>query len=124
MPKLLTKKLLSEAKVATRAMPDGLVSAIFRSVLLFSDEAILVTDLNHRSLAVNQKFGELFRVTPEQAVNMEPEDLRRKVYPRLQDPAAWVRQLEEISQKSEQIHQDEMELLGDPPICLQRTTGP
>ena len=124
MPPLLSKRILSEAKVATRAMPDKSAAAILHALLQFTDEAILVTDLEHRSLAVNARFGELFHVTPEQAVSMEPEELRQVVYPRLADPKAWVRQLEEIYEKAERVYEDEMELLGEPPICLARTTGP
>ena len=124
MPRLLTKKLLSEAHVATRPTSERTVAAILRSVLLASDEGILVTDLEHRSLAVNQRFGELFRVTPEEAVLMEPEELRKRVYPRLQDPTEWRRQLDEIYAAPERVHEDELELLGDPPICLLRWTGP
>jgi signal transduction histidine kinase len=124
MPRLLTKKLLSEARVATRPMPERTVAAILSTVLLASDEGILVTDLEHRSLAVNQRFGELFRVTPEEAVVMEPEELRKRVYPRLQDPSAWRRQLDEIYGEPDRVHEDEMELLGDPPIWLMRWTGP
>jgi len=124
MAQLLTKRILSDARVATRPMPDKTVAAILRSLLMFSDEAILVTDLDHRSLAVNEKFGELFCVLPTDAVGMEPEELRKKVYPRLHDPVAWVRQLEEIYARAERVHEDEMELIGDPPIHLARTTGP
>ena len=105
-------------------MPDRTVAAILRSVLLASNEGILVTDLDHRSLAVNQRFGELFHVTPEEAVSMEPEELRKRVYPRLQDPQAWRRQLDDIYAAPERIHEDELELLGDPPIWLMRWTGP
>jgi len=124
MPPLLSKKLLSEAKVASRPMPDGIASSILRGLLLATDEGVLVTDLDHRSLAANQKFGELFRITPEQVVSMDPEALRRKVYPRLQDPDAWKRQLDEIYALPDRIHEDEMELIGEPPVFLLRTTGP
>lgn len=124
MPQLLTKKLLSEARVATRSMPDKTVAAILRSLLLFSDEGILVTDLEHRSLAANEKFGELFKVTPAEVVAMEPEAVRKRVYPRLQDPGAWKQQLDEIYAQPELVREDELELLGEPTICLSRTTGP
>lgn len=124
MPQLLTKKLLSEARVATRSMPDKTVAAILRSLLLFSDEGILVTDLDHRSLAANEKFGELFKVTPAEVVAMEPEALRKRVYPRLQDPEAWKQQLDEIYARPELVREDELDLLGEPTICLSRTTGP
>ncbi len=124
MPRLLTKKLLSEAHVATRPMPDRTVAAILRSVLLASNEGILVTDLDHRSLAVNQRFGELFHVIPEEAVSMEPEELRKRVYPRLRDPSAWRSQLDEIYSDPQRTHEDELEILGDPPIWLMRWTGP
>ena len=79
MPRLLTKKLLSEARVATRAAPERTVAAILRSVLLSSGDGSLVTDLEHRSLAVNARFGELFAVSPDAAVLMEPEELRKQI---------------------------------------------
>src|SRR4051812_45357618 len=112
MPQLLSKRILSEARVATRPMPDKTVAAILRSLLLFTEEGILVTDLEHKSLAVNEKFGELFRVTPHDAVGMDPEELRKRVYPRLQNPKEWVDQLDQIYAKPDLIHEDELELLG------------
>jgi signal transduction histidine kinase len=124
MPQLLSKRILSEARVATRPMPDKTVAAILRSLLLFTEEGILVTDLEHKSLAVNEKFGELFRVTPHDAVGMDPEELRKRVYPRLQNPKEWVDQLDQIYAKHDLVHEDELELLGEPPIYLARITGP
>lgn len=124
MPRLLSKKLLTEARVATRPMPDSTVTAILRSLLLASGDAILVTDLDHRSLACNQKFGELFRVSAEEVVSMEPEALRKKVYPRLQNPDEWRRQLDLIYADPHGTFEDELELLGEPTLCMRRTAGP
>lgn len=124
MPRPLSKRLLSEVKVATRAMPDSMVNAILRSLLVSSGDAILVTDLNHRSLACNQKFAELFQVSAEEAVNMEPEELRKRVYPRLQDPKSWKAQLDQVYGDPDAMFEDELELQGDNPVHLSRTTGP
>jgi signal transduction histidine kinase len=42
----------------------------------------------------------------------------------LTDPEEWKRQLDEIYAHPERVHVDEMELNGEPPIWLSRTTGP
>lgn len=124
MNRWIAKQLLSDAHVAIRPLEDLVPDAILRTLLLNSDDAILVTGLDHKSLACNERFGVIFEVDPQRVVAMEIEELRSVVYPRLRDPDLWVRQLEEIYAEPELTFQDELELIGDHPLVLQRTTGP
>ena len=77
-----------------------------------NDSPILVTDLEHRSLACNERFGEYFRVDPQKVVKMGVDELRSVVIPRLRDPEGWLQQLDEIYAEPELTYQDEMELLA------------
>lgn len=120
----IAKRLLSDAHVAVRGAYDSITDAILRTLLLNTDDAILVTGLDHTSLACNERFGEYFEVDPQAVVGMGVEELRSVVYPRLQDPGRWVRQLDEIYAEPELTYQDEMELIGEHPLILHRTTGP
>ncbi len=120
----IAKQLLSDANVAVRALDDPTSDAILRALLLNTDDAVLVTDLDHHSLACNDRFARIFNVAAQTVVKMEVEDLRAVVTPRLKDPDAWVRQLDEIYAEPELTFQDEMELFGEHPMVLLRTTGP
>ena len=124
MNRWIAKQLLSDAHVAIRPLEDLVPDAILRTLLLNTDDAILITGLDHRSLACNERFGAFFEVDPQSVVRMEIEELRSVVYPRLRDPDLWVRQLEEIYAEPELTFQDELELIGEHPLTLQRTTGP
>lgn len=99
--------------------------ALLRSMLAMTDFGILVTDLQHRPLGVNGRFGELFRVDSERVPTMGVEELRGYVYPRLRDPEAWRRQLEATYADEEAILEDELELIDDGrSTYLRRHTGP
>lgn len=110
--------------VAVLPSADVMSQAVVRALILSSDDAILVTDLHHKSIACNSRFGEYFLVNPDDAVRMGVEELRAVVLPRLHDPEAWRAQLAQIYDRPDETHEDELELLPPRPMILRRRTGP
>jgi signal transduction histidine kinase len=115
---------LKTADVAIRPMVGTEPVSILRAILSASDYGVLLTGLDHRSLACNRRFGELFELNIDEVVNSDPELVRKNVYLRLQDPYRWRAQLEEIYADPQLEFEDELTLLGDVPVVLRRYTGP
>ncbi len=124
MNQWIAKQLLSDTLVAVRSLDEPIYEAILRALLQNTDDAVLVTDLEHRSLACNDRFARFFNVDAQAVVQMEVEDLRQVVIPRLTNPERWLQQLDEIYAEPQMTYQDELELVGDYPMVLHRTTGP
>lgn len=99
------------------------MSSFLRAMLTITDLGMLITDLEHRSLACNSKFGELFRVDSETVPSMEVEELREYVYPRLADREAWVSHLDRTYSEPDRRLEDQL-ILERPFLALKRTTGP
>lgn len=119
------EQLLTEADLSVRAMSGEQVASIVMAMLLLSDEGILITDLNHKSLACNSGFGQIFGVRPTEVTRMEVEELRGYVYPRLHDPIAWKDQLDRIYAQPDLTHEDEMELSDSSgSVWIRRRTSP
>lgn len=124
MRSAVSKQILDDANVARRAMLPGETDAILRSMLHAADEGVMLTDLDHRTLACNAKFGEIFELDPQEVVTLEPEDVRRLVYPKLRDAPTWRAKLMEIYAEPMRVYEDEMELLTSPPRMIRRRTCP
>lgn len=124
MRSAVSKQILDHANVARRAMLPGETDAILRSMLHAADEGVMLTDLDHRTLACNAKFGELFELDPQEVVTLEPEEVRRLVYPKLRDPQAWRQTLMEIYGEPMRVYEDDLELLTTPPLMIRRRTCP
>lgn len=99
------------------------MGSFLRAMLTITDLGMLITDLEHRSLACNSKFGELFRVDSETVPTMEVEELREYVYPRLADREAWVSHLDDTYSDPWRRLEDQL-ILERPFLALKRTTGP
>ena len=116
---------LEDAAIASSLTGEVEIRALLRSMLSISDHAILVTDLEHRPIACNRRFGELFRVEASRVPHMDVEELREYVYPRLRNPNEWREQLDTIYATPERTHSDELELIdGDASLQMLRVTGP
>ena len=115
-------RILSEADVAIRPNAEVMATAVLRALLVTSGDGILVTDLEHRSLACNGKFAQFFEVPAEKAVRMGVEELRERVYPRLRDREAWRQGLDQVYAYPRETYEDEIELLGEPPLWLRRNS--
>lgn len=123
-PKQVILLEAATADVAIRHMVGTEPVSILRAILSASDYGVLLTDLDHRSLACNRRFGELFGLNIDEVVISDPEIVRKKVYPRLEDPHRWRAQLDEIYADPRLEFEDELTLLGDVPVVLRRYTGP
>lgn len=118
-----TQKVLREAHIAARSLSEGELTAIFRSMLTITDLGMLITDLEHRSLACNSKFGQIFAVESEAVPSMGVEELRGYVYPRLADTEGWRSHLDVAYADPQQRLQDDL-VMVNPFQVLHRTTGP
>lgn len=98
--------------------------AILRAILKAGDYGVLLTDLNHRSLACNERFGEIWGVNPHQVVSVGVNELRKMVRRLIPNPDAWVQRLDQIYADPEQEYEDELTLLSDPPKLVRRFSGP
>ncbi len=94
-----------------------------RAVLGAVDYGILVTDLEHKSLICNGKFGELFGIPAEHVVENDVEAVRQMVRHRIIEPTSWQRNLDEVYADLECEQEDELHLMN-PDTILRRYTGP
>lgn len=110
--------------VALRSLIAEDAAAILRATLAAGDYGILLTDLQHQSLACNPQFGRIFNVDPVQVVKFGVEELRSKVLPLIPNPAEWLARLEEIYSDPQREAEDDIELLTSPSTFVHRYTGP
>ena len=114
----------SNSPVGKRELNTEYLDSIMTALFSMSDLGIMVTDLEHVTLAVNARFGEIFHVDPTRVPTMEVEELRECVYPRLKDPDLWRVQLDEIYADPESTYEDALELVDDLITLLRRSTFP
>jgi transcriptional regulator with PAS, ATPase and Fis domain len=124
MPVRSAKSGRPVADVAIRPMLSVETAAILRQILNASDFGVLLTDLDHRSLACNRKFGELFEVDPERAVRCDVEELRRMVRPLISNLRQWESNLDDLYASPESVFEDTISLNKKPPITVRRYSGP
>lgn len=110
--------------VAIRPILAKETVAVLRAILEASDQGVLLTDLEHRALACNRRFGEIFDIDPEVTVRCEVEELRRRVEHLIPDKAAWVAMLDRVYARPMEVYEDEQLLLKTPSITVRRFTGP
>lgn len=123
MEKRSVSKALDEAEFRLRPMQEPQLRAIVRAMLTMTRSGVLVTDLDHRALGCNFEFGRIFRCDPETVPQMDVEELRGYVYPRLPDPQAWVKNLDEVYADPLNTYCDEMEL-HNPHLWIRRNSTP
>lgn len=98
--------------------------AVLRAILISGDYGILLTDLDHRSIACNRQFGEIFSVQPADVVTCDVSELRERVAPLIPDIETWVAKLDMIYADPLLTYEDEQALTKSPPITVRRFTGP
>jgi len=114
----------SYKNVGLRTVDHVHPQSVIASLLEISNVGILITDLEHTTLAVNGRFGQIFRVDPLTVPWKGVEELRRVVYPRLKQPEQWASQLDEVYADPEAARDDEFELLDDCVQIIRRSTFP
>ena len=97
---------------------------LLAAILNATELGILVTDLDHRALACNQRFGEIFCVNPEEAVSAGVEKLRASVLPIIVEPEKWLRNLDEVYSKPAMKYEDELVLRTPEQKQIHRFSGP
>lgn len=115
--------MLREAHVTAQSLSEAELGSFLRAMLTITDLGMLITDLEHRALACNTKFGELFQVDSILVPSMGVEELRGYVYPRLADTGAWRSHLDTTYADPTQRLEDEL-ILERPFLALRRITGP
>ncbi len=111
--------------VAVRSLPDLQTESLLRSILHSIDHGVLLTDLDHRSLACNRRFGEIFGVDPEEAVRMDVEELRARVAPRIVRADEWRENLGSVYAAPEARFEDEIVLRGESgDVVMRRVASP
>ena len=87
---------LTSGDVAVRSLPDLPTESVLRSILQSIDDGVLLTDLEHRSLACNRRFGGMFGLDPEEVVRCGVQELRDRVAPYIVDSQSWRESLESV----------------------------
>ena len=87
------------------------------------DIGVLVTDLDHVSIFCNRAFGEIFQVEPLKVVTSGVDELRERVLPYLDDPEAWIANLDDIYRDPMGVQRDEL-AFGESENRVERYTGP
>jgi len=98
--------------------------AILRSILSASDYGVMLTDLDHVTIACNKKFGELFGVDIVSVVHSDVLGVRHMVEKLIPDVEVWEKDLDFIYQNPRMEKEDELVLLHDAPMNVRRFTGP
>lgn len=114
----------SPGAVAVRSLPDLQTEPVLRSILQSIDHGVLLTDLEHRSLACNPRFGEIFGVDPFDVVSIDVEELRDRVAPFIVDVEGWRASLEDIYADPSLRYEDEIVLLRGAETVLRRVSTP
>ncbi len=105
------------------AIPKDTVT-LLRAILQATDHGVLLTDLDHHSLACNRRFGEIFKLDPEDVVVSGVKQLRKKVLPLIAEPKLWLASLERVYAEPETVYEDDLVLKGPSPTVLRRYSGP
>ena len=121
---LLSQSPSSSPTVAVRPVADLGTEAMLRAILQSIDDAVLLTDLEHRSLACNARFGEFFGVLPEEVVRIGVEELRSRVAPFIENVDGWRQSLETVYATPDVRYEDEIALTRGERRILRRVTGP
>jgi signal transduction histidine kinase/GAF domain-containing protein len=117
-------EVVGSRSVAIRPSISEDTTALLTAILDASNTGVLLTDLNHRSLACNSTFGEIFRLDPAEVVQLGVEELRSKVLPLIKDRREWLKNLDHIYSDPLNSFEDELELKSGSIESIRRFTGP
>lgn len=113
----------SSRGLAVRKLMRGQANGLVRAVLSSTQYGILITDLQHVTLACNSQFGALFGVDYRAVVNQGVEEVRRMVRSRIINVQAWEENLKEVY-SDEHSHQEDELMLRNPRMVIARATVP
>lgn len=101
---------MNPQEIAIRPMLADQTLSVLRAILAASEHGLLLTDLEHQSLACNPAFGTLFGVDPHAVVRSGVEELRKKVKPLIADRKRWVADLDAIYADPTRSREDDLVL--------------
>ncbi len=114
----------SPSAAAVRPLPDLPRESALRAILQSIDDGVLLTDLHHRSMVCNRRFGEIFGVDPEEVVQIGVDELRDRVAPHIVDVETWRSGLKDIYADPQARYEDEITLRRNGETILRRVTVP
>ncbi len=123
MEKRSVKLALSEADFELRPLREPELRAIVRAMLTLGTLGVLFTGVDHTPIGCNAIFGEIFRLDPKDVPQMEIEELRGYVYPRLANVANWLSDLEAVYEEPHNTFSDEL-CLQNPHAWIRRNSTP
>ena len=85
---ILVAQIFDMSDIAIRELVFQDQEAILRSILSASDYGVMLTDLDHVTIACNKKFGELFGVDIESVVHSDVLGVRHMVQKLIPDRAS------------------------------------
>lgn len=94
------------------------------AILQATELGMLVTDLDHRIVACNARFGEIFCVDMRESIRLAPHELRRRVLPLIVRSDDWLKNLDEVYEKPDLKYSDQIQLRSAEHREVQRYTGP
>lgn len=115
---------LARGDFAFRPLRAGETESLLRAVLAATEDGMLLTDLDHESIACNRRFGELFGVPWRDVVSSSVGDLRQRVLPLIVDPARWLASLEEVYADPACVLHDDLLLNRGGRVILRRYSSP
>jgi signal transduction histidine kinase len=113
----------SKPNIALRPEVPADQARILQSILGAVDVGIMLTDLEHSTLAVNERFGQIFRIPIEETIRNNPESVRELVRDRIVDFDAWRENLAVVYQDPTFVQEDVL-ILQNPYQVLDRKTSP
>lgn len=112
------------SNLAIRPMDSEDQDALLRAILSATDYGVMLTDLDHVTIACNRRFGEIFSVDIDSVVHSTAAEVRQMVAPLIADIEAWSNGLEDVYANPMQCQEDELVLAYDTPMAIRRYTGP
>lgn len=110
-------------RLALRDIDERILQPLLQSVVADSETGILVTDLNHKTLICNERFGAIWGVDIDTSVRESVEGVRAAVRSRLTDIPTWEENLIQVY-RDPYFRQTDQLILQDPHAVLHRYTGP
>ncbi len=99
-------------------------SALLHALLQATDYGVLVSGLDRQDILANARLGELFNLAPHEIVLTEPNVVRELALRQARDPRAFDHLLQRAYADPALAHEDEVDLITEPPRTLRRYTGP
>ena len=115
--------VLNTSKVSFRPAYQGQENDLLLAALATTDYGVMLTDLNHTTLACNGRFGDIWGIDPAKVVTSDAKEVRAMVAHRIPDLEQWNRELDESYSDLDQVQQNTLRLIN-PPCVVRRHTAP